>query len=215
MRGRRRRLGGLLQRHQPAPLEAAQRRVVAAGDARDRGGAGGTGRPAPRATARWRSPSRLRRRRAPPRRRRSARPQRPPRPQRPRRARCRCRAAAPAPARARAWRRTRRRPRGRAGPAPPGRRPRAPTSGSTSRSAGTSLVPARSTTTPSRRRRPNGTTQHAADAHARQLLAEQVVERPAQGARGRERLDLGDHLPDATREAGRRSAGAPPAGRRP
>ena len=47
--------------------------------------------------------------------------------------------------------------------------------------------------------------EHAADPHRLELALEPVVERPAQGARRGERLDLGDHVSEATVRAGRRS----------
>ena len=46
--------------------------------------------------------------------------------------------------------------------------------------------------------------QHAADPHVLQGTRQAVVERPAQAARGRQRLDLGDHTREATGRLGRR-----------
>ena len=48
--------------------------------------------------------------------------------------------------------------------------------------------------------------QHAAHARGCELTVEEVVERPAQRARRGERLDLGDHASEPTIRAGRRSA---------
>ena len=85
-------------------------------------------------------------------------------------------------------------------------------SGSASRSGGRSLSSARSTTTPEEAPRPEGHHEHAAHRHARHVAPQPVVERAAERAGRGQRLDLGDHAsnlrggPDTGRPA-RRSCG--------
>ena len=114
---------------------------------------------------------------------------------------CRLRAAARAPGRGRASSSTRAPPRGPGRPGPleaarqarrsarPGARQAAPTS------------PRGRPPRPRSRWRPNGTSSRLPTPTSREALAELVVERPAQGARGGERFDLGDH---ASKLVGRR-----------
>ena len=202
-----RRLGGVLEPHEPAPLEAAQGRVVAAGAAGEqRRGE----RPGPERLerARWRAPSR-----APP----------PPPPSaaspagvsearsdrfgtsgRP--------APVPVPAAARARARAQavdtysRAPTAPVARAAAEHRPRAPRAARRGARAAARSPRPRSTTTPSSRRPAERHDEHAAHPHALHAPAEQVVERPAQGARGGERLDLGDHAA-TLRESGRPADG--------
>ena len=200
-----RRIGGLLEAHQAAPLETAQRRVVGPGQARHRGGAqrprgqrvqhGALALSEPGVA----SGSTLVGER---------RPQRAPRAQRPRR-------AGPG-----AGRKHQRQPAGGRGhvlggdpqPQPHERlrhvglerrqRLHQPVGGHV---AGPGQLHHHAEQPPP----PEGDHQHAADADVAQVRAQEVVERPPQGARGRQRLDLGDHRPDLS------SAGGPPTGRRP
>ncbi len=74
-------------------------------------------------------------------------------------------------------------------------------SGSTSRSGGSSLELGQVDHDAEQPPAPERDDEHAAHPDAGELAAEPVVERPAQGARRGQRLDLGDHRPDATRAA--------------
>ena len=118
-----------------------------------------------------------------------------------------CPAAAPARARGPGSSSTRARPRARARPAPGGAPASSAAIGSARRSGGSALRSASSTTTPSSRWRPNGTRSTRADPDLAEPLGQQVVERPAQRAGGRQRLDLGDRH---RRQLGTRADPRPP-----
>ena len=198
-----RRLGGLLERHEAAPLEARSVAWSAPASARDAPPRWPARRPAPRARragarrAAAPSPSSAARARV-----RERGPQRASRHQRPTRAGARCRAAAPAPARARAWSTYSSATHSPSRTSSAGTSVSSADSGSTSRSAGTSLVAGQVHHDAEQPPAPERDDQHAAHADAAQPRAQQVVERPAQGARRGQRLDLGDHRPDATSTAG-------------